>query len=196
MRASLLALLLSWSSALAFARDCSLPDGVNVASNDDDDDSRGSGRRRRRRNRAEQSNVGPTVQPTVQPYVVPTVQPFVPPNVQPTVQPSVQPGLRPSTTAGMRRLPFNDPERVTEVNRTLDLIASGGPFPFRQDGVVFQNRENRLPERPLGYYHEYTVVTPGLTHRGARRIITGTPPETWYTDDHYRSFTVIDPRRY
>jgi ribonuclease T1 len=175
MRASLLALLLSWVSALAFVRDCSLLDGINVASSDDDDDSRGSGRRRRR-NRAEPNNGAPPTQPTVQPYVQPTV--------------------RPSGTAGTRRLPFNDPERVTEVNRTLDLIASGGPFPFRQDGVVFQNRERRLPERPLGYYHEYTVVTPGLTHRGTRRIITGTPPETWYTDDHYRSFTVIDPRRY
>jgi guanyl-specific ribonuclease Sa len=172
MRASLLALLLSWSSALAFVRDCSQLNGVNVASNDDEgDDSRGSGRRRRR-NRAEQNNAPPTVQPNVQPVV------------------------RPTATVGMRRLPFSDPERVTEVNRTLDLIESGGPFPFRQDGAVFQNRENRLPERPLGYYHEYTVVTPGLTHRGARRIITGTPPETWYTDDHYRSFIVIDPRRY
>jgi ribonuclease T1 len=114
--------------------------------------------------------------------------------VQPTVvQPTV---VQQPTGAGARRLPFSDPEQVTEVNRTLDLIAAGGPFPFRQDGVVFQNREGLLPPRDRGYYHEYTVVTPGLSHRGMRRIITGTPPETWYTNDHYRSFVVIDPRRY
>ena len=99
---------------------------------------------------------------------------------------------------GGRRLQLNnnDPEQLTEVNHTLDLIEHNGPFPFGQDGVIFQNRENRLPSHERGYYHEYTVVTPGLTHRGARRIITGTYPETWYTNDHYRSFFVIDPRHY
>jgi ribonuclease T1 len=192
MRALWLALALS--SSLSFARDCSLPDNGTVAS--DDDDPRASGRGRRRRRRDRDNANGQWAPPTVQPTVVqPTVQPMV---VQPTVvQPTVQPtGVQPRVGAGARRLPFADPERVTEVNRTLDLIASGGPFPFRQDGVVFQNREGRLPPRDRGYYHEYTVVTPGLTHRGARRIITGTPPETWYSDDHYRTFTVIDPRRY
>lgn len=73
---------------------------------------------------------------------------------------------------------------------TLALIARGGPYPHRQDGVVFGNYEHRLPERPRGYYHEYTVDTPGARTRGARRIITGgTPPVAYYyTDDHYRSF--------
>jgi ribonuclease T1 len=100
--------------------------------------------------------------------------------------------------APARRLPFSpgDMERIREVNVTLDLIEQHGPFPYRQDGVVFQNRENRLPNREYGYYHEYTVRTPQLTHRGTRRLITGTYPETWYTDDHYQTFVVIDPRRY
>ncbi len=77
-----------------------------------------------------------------------------------------------------------------EAKTILDLIARGGPFPHRRDGVVFQNREQRLPKKSRGYYHEYTVETPGLNHRGARRIITGgTPVETYYyTDDHYDSF--------
>ncbi|MFT3761931.1 MAG: ribonuclease [Pseudoxanthomonas sp.] len=81
-----------------------------------------------------------------------------------------------------------------EAGDTLRLIARGGPFPHRQDGVVFGNRENRLPQRPRGWYHEYTVETPGLSHRGARRIVTGgTPPsEYWYTDDHYDSFRRFD----
>ena len=83
----------------------------------------------------------------------------------------------------------------SEARDTLRLIAQGGPFPYRQDGVVFGNREGRLPDHPYGYYHEYTVTTPGAPTRGARRIITGgTPPEVWYyTDDHYRSFRRIDP---
>lgn len=82
-----------------------------------------------------------------------------------------------------------------EARDTLRLIARNGPFPYRQDGVVFGNREGRLPDHPYGYYHEYTVVTPGAPTRGTRRIITGgTPPEVWYyTDDHYRSFRRIDP---
>lgn len=190
------------SGSALFARDCSLPEGVEAAgSREDEGDERGGragrGGRRRRRDR---DNAQPMVQPTVQPMVQPGVAPAQPswptqPGVAPTQpsQPVVPSG---SGRVTVRRLPFNDPERVTAVNRTLDLIAAGGPFPFRQDGVVFQNRENRLPDRPRGYYHEYTVITPGLTHRGARRIITGAPPETWYTDDHYRTFTVIDPRRY
>lgn len=80
---------------------------------------------------------------------------------------------------------------------TLDLIERGGPFPYRKDGTVFQNRERMLPERPRGYYREYTVPTPGENDRGARRIVTGGhPPEVYYyTADHYRSFRRIDPRR-
>jgi guanyl-specific ribonuclease Sa len=77
-----------------------------------------------------------------------------------------------------------------EAAQTLALIARGGPYPHRQDGSVFGNRERLLPPRPRGYYREYTVDTPGLGHRGARRIVTGGDPPTeyWYTDDHYASF--------
>jgi len=82
-----------------------------------------------------------------------------------------------------------------EAHDVLQRIASNGPFPYRQDGSVFQNRERRLPAQPRGYYHEYTVATPGSPDRGARRIIAGggrpgeSPPQDyWYTDDHYRSF--------
>jgi len=77
-----------------------------------------------------------------------------------------------------------------EARTTLALIARRGPYPHAQDGTVFGNREGLLPRRPRGYYHEYTVDTPGLGYRGARRIIAGgQPPEIYYyTDDHYRSF--------
>lgn len=77
-----------------------------------------------------------------------------------------------------------------EARQTLQLIMQGGPFAHRQDGGVFGNREGRLPRQPQGYYREYTVDTPGLSHRGARRIVTGGQPprEYYYTDDHYESF--------
>lgn len=81
-----------------------------------------------------------------------------------------------------------------EAIATLELIQRGGPFPYRQDGTVFQNRERLLPQKPRGYYREYTVPTPGAGNRGARRWVTGgDPPQVfYYTDDHYRSFRLIE----
>ncbi len=80
-----------------------------------------------------------------------------------------------------------------EARDTMQLIGQGGPFPYKRDGVVFGNFERRLPPKPRGYYHEYTVPTPGARNRGARRIVTGgTPPaEFYYSDDHYQSFRRI-----
>ncbi|MGW2935080.1 ribonuclease domain-containing protein [Streptomyces sp. NPDC001156] len=76
---------------------------------------------------------------------------------------------------------------------TLRLIDSGGPFPYPQDGIVFQNREGVLARQSTGYYHEYTVKTPGSSTRGARRIVTGRQyEEDYYTSDHYATFDLID----
>lgn len=85
-----------------------------------------------------------------------------------------------------------DAEERAELQKTLDLIARGGPFPFRNDGGVFTNRERRLPQQERGYYREYTVVTPGARDRGARRVVRGNGGETYYTRDHYRTFVRID----
>ena len=81
-----------------------------------------------------------------------------------------------------------------EAHDVLQRIARGGPFEYRQDGGVFQNRERRLPMQPRGYYREYTVATPGARDRGPRRIVAGGDPpvEYWYTDDHYRSFRRLE----
>ncbi|SHG07189.1 ribonuclease domain-containing protein [Streptoalloteichus hindustanus] len=75
---------------------------------------------------------------------------------------------------------------------TVRLIKNDGPFPYPQDGTVFKNREKILPKCPKGYYHEYTVKTPGSSHRGARRIVTGDDGEYFYTSDHYRSFVLVN----
>ncbi|MFF3733669.1 ribonuclease domain-containing protein [Streptomyces sp. NPDC002476] len=80
-----------------------------------------------------------------------------------------------------------------QAHDTLRLIAAGGPFPYSQDGSVFQNREGVLPKQSTGYYHEYTVVTPGAPTRGARRVVTGDRVrEDYYTSDHYATFDLID----
>ena len=77
-------------------------------------------------------------------------------------------------------------------------IHAGGPFAYRKDGIVFGNRERKLPREPRGYYREYTVATPGSRDRGARRIVCGgreatAPNACYYTADHYNSFNRITP---
>ncbi len=104
--------------------------------------------------------------------------------------------IRPRNGVATDAIPFGDVEHRNEIHATLARIASNGPYPYRQDGVVFENRERRLPAHDDGYYHEFTVRTPGTPTRGARRIIRGDSSETYYTDDHYRSFVLIDPSRY
>jgi guanyl-specific ribonuclease Sa len=98
-----------------------------------------------------------------------------------------------------RRRAGPDPVRADtwlppEAVDTLALIEAGGPFPYRRDGVTFENRERLLPAKPRGYYREYTVPTPGSRDRGARRIVAGgDPPEVfYYTADHYRSFRRVE----
>lgn len=85
------------------------------------------------------------------------------------------------------------PEEAFEV---LARIRGGSPHPYERDGVVFGNFEGRLPAQPRGYYREYTVPTPGVSHRGTRRIVAGGQPprEFWYTADHYESFVRLDAR--
>ena len=75
-------------------------------------------------------------------------------------------------------------------------IRQGGPFRYEKDGTVFGNRERLLPRHKRGFYREYTVPTPGLRHRGARRIVCGgtqvqAPEACYYTEDHYASFRRI-----
>ncbi|UKY53579.1 ribonuclease [Streptomyces inhibens] len=81
----------------------------------------------------------------------------------------------------------------SQAHDTLDLIAKGGPYPYPKDGTVFDNREGILPSQSTGYYHEFTVITPGSPDRGARRIVTGEQQaEDYYTADHYKSFDLVD----
>ncbi|MFL4951510.1 ribonuclease domain-containing protein [Streptomyces sp. MMS24-I31] len=84
-------------------------------------------------------------------------------------------------------------ELPSQAHDTLGLIDRGGPYPYSQDGSVFRNREGVLPKQSAGYYHEYTVITPGSPTRGARRVVTGEQnQEDYYTSGHYATFDLID----
>ncbi len=93
-------------------------------------------------------------------------------------------------TIGLSELPRQGVQIYT-------LIHQGGPFATERDGVVFGNRERLLPLKKRGYYLEYTVPTPGLSHRGVKRIVCGgqrtLPDVCYYTADHYASFRRIVP---
>ena len=103
-----------------------------------------------------------------------------------------------------------------EARDMLKRIERGGPYRYDRDGAVFGNHERLLPPRSRGYYREYTVDTPGLKHRGARRLVVGCdrdrvsraatdpgafagfrecagPASVYYTEDHYRSFRRVTP---
>jgi ribonuclease T1 len=81
-----------------------------------------------------------------------------------------------------------------DARETLKLIDRNGPFPYERDGTVFGNFERLLPVSERGYYREYTVRTPGIKHRGARRMVAGKGGERYYTDDHYKSFRRVRDR--
>jgi len=108
-----------------------------------------------------------------------------PPN--PTASPTSQRSSGPPGIAVIAR-----DELPPQALDTLTLIAQGGPFPFDRDDITFQNREGLLPKQARGYYREYTVITPGESDRGARRIIAGEAGELYYTADHYASFAWIE----
>ncbi|MFF3579097.1 ribonuclease domain-containing protein [Streptomyces mirabilis] len=106
-----------------------------------------------------------------------------------TGAPSAARSAVPSWAHGMGTI---DATRLpAEARTTLALIDKGGPFPYARDGIVFGNFEGLLPKHQRGYYHEYTVKTPGAQDRGARRIVTGQGGEIYYTGDHYKSFRAV-----
>ena len=76
-----------------------------------------------------------------------------------------------------------------QARRTVELIVSDGPFPYPgKDGTSFGNRFGDLPD---GQYLEYTVQTPGVPTRGARRIVArlGTG-QLFFTACHYERVQV------
>ena len=110
-----------------------------------------------------------------------------------SARPSSSPSARPTASRDEDGIAYVDlADLPREAIETVELIDAGGPFPYPgKDGSTFGNFEGVLPDRPRGYYAEYTVDTPGLDHRGARRIIAGDGGQLYWTEDHYESFERI-----
>ncbi|HEX7308343.1 ribonuclease domain-containing protein [Lentzea sp.] len=117
-----------------------------------------------------------------------------PENAKPSASSSAAAGAVPGAKSGMDVQALS--KLPAEAVKTWKLIEANGPFPYpRNDGVTFENREKRLPQQKSGYYKEYTVPTPGSPDRGARRLVTGSEKEVFYTGDHYSSFVVVDVKK-
>jgi RHS repeat-associated protein len=80
---------------------------------------------------------------------------------------------------------------TVDLQPTFDRIQAGVRFPHRNDGSVFRNRGNPLPQQPLGYYREYVVPTPGIRGPGPQRLVVGQGGEMYYTPDHYGTFVPV-----
>lgn len=101
----------------------------------------------------------------------------------------------PASTSGLATCPVDSlPDQAPPV---IDDILAGGPYEYPgEDGGHFGNYEGVLPDERSSYYRSFTVDTPGLRHRGERRIVVGggskSDPDVWYySDDHYGSFCEI-----
>lgn len=116
--------------------------------------------------------------------------------------------LAASSIAGLAyaRVPLVTPDHTATISiaempaqgaQTYAQITRGGPFPYDKDGTIFGNRERLLPIKNRGHYREYTVATPGVRHRGTRRIVCGGQPRApeacYYSADHYANFRKIVP---
>lgn len=87
---------------------------------------------------------------------------------------------------------INESALPAQAAHTLAEIRQGGPYDYpRNDNVVYHNNNGVLPHHRDGYYHEYTVRTPGSRTRGPRRIVTGSDGEMYWTADHYNHFARI-----
>ena len=119
---------------------------------------------------------------------------------RPTAAATTKTTSRPATdpASGLRWVDLSKlPKQASD---TMAQIKAGPPYRYpRNDGVVYHNYNRVLPSKPDGYYLEFTVVTPGSSTRGARRIIDGGPDrgqanaEWYYTGDHYDTFERIRP---
>lgn len=82
-----------------------------------------------------------------------------------------------------------------DLRDTLNRIERGQRGSHGNDGTVFQNREQRLPVKPAGHYHEWVHPTPNLSGPGPQRIVTGKDGEIYYTPDHYGTFERLDVKQ-
>ncbi|HCU0179959.1 TPA: RHS domain-containing protein [Enterobacter hormaechei] len=85
---------------------------------------------------------------------------------------------------------------MREVQKKIDNIKLNRPA-FPRDGIPFENNFKISPDSQRlntgsGPYREWTVKTPGVGNRGARRIVVDTKTgQAFYSHDHYNTFIEI-----
>ena len=101
-----------------------------------------------------------------------------------------------------------DQKRIKAILKLVADIYNGVHLPYSQDGAIFSNKEKGLPEKPRGFYKEYTLLTgdaphtvtigqttyqvaPDLSARGSERLIIGGGEKVYYTPDHYKSYVEL-----
>ena len=102
----------------------------------------------------------------------------------------------------VQRTPWRDsptqvgPETPGVPQKVYDVLVAiqqrrGQPLPGYVGGRVFENRERRLPR---GRYREYDVnpKIPGRNRGAERLVIERRTGKAYYTQDHYRTFTLIN----
>ena len=82
-----------------------------------------------------------------------------------------------------------------EVKKTLERIRKW-EWKYTQDWNIFENSWKwwweKLQNKPEWYYTEWTIDTPWLNYRWAKRIVLWKGWEKYYTEDHYHTFIKIN----
>lgn len=78
---------------------------------------------------------------------------------------------------------------------TVDLAPTRARIAAGEIREAFANREGLLPPRDAGYYTKHVVPTPGVKGVGPQRLIVGKGGEEYYTGDHYKTFTRVNPEK-
>jgi len=108
----------------------------------------------------------------------------------------------------------SDARRERAIKDLLAKIAVCERMPYDNDGNVHSKPHAGLPDKPAGYYLEYTLIVPnrptgakpepvligGVTYmtgavlspRGPERLMIGDHREVYYTPDHYTTFIQLE----
>lgn len=89
------------------------------------------------------------------------------------------------------QVPIPSINATPAIRATLDRIERGIPYPHRNDGAAFKNREGKLPEISGVTYTEYVIPTPGFPHAGLQRLVVSSTSAIYYTPDHYETFYFV-----
>lgn len=86
----------------------------------------------------------------------------------------------------------NSDDKISKV--VAYIKANNSPMPGYKGGTVFENREKLLPESDAAnnaITYKMWDVNPS-TERGTEKIITGSDGRVWFSNDRYKSFSLVN----